>query len=246
MKTPCLLLLTMSWAALTHEIACAALLRAEPALECGSGAAAVDWGASSAAGKAVAVLPHSKARTFGPRPLPRGVRLLVRCISDHRTPEIGEGVARPAFSPAGAGQVRGHSTPRLVAGPLPRGEGVGRPAFSPAGAGQVRGHSAPASPKLNRPKQVLNSRKGSLAGNAMNLHQPDSNKSSGAAKSGFIRNETVNNALGVRAPSVVRPTAPSFNNVRHRGPNPAVVGGSLNSHGTNTGTIDGTRMNHRM
>ena len=197
MKTACLLFLTMSWAALTHEIAYAALLRAEPALECGSGAAAFDWGASSAAGKAVAALPHSKARTFGPHPLAWG-------------------------------------------------EGVARLAFSPAGAGRVRGHSAPASPKVNRPKQVLNSRKGSLAGNAMNLHQPDSNKSSGAAKSGFIRNETVNNALGVRPPNVVRPTAPSFNNVRHRGPNPAVVGGSLNSRGSNTGTINGTRMNHRM
>jgi hypothetical protein len=197
MKTACLLFLTMSWAALTHGIVYAALLRAEPALECGSGAAAFDWGASSAAGKAVAALPHSKARTFGPRPLAWG-------------------------------------------------EGVARPAFSPAGARRVRGHSAPASPKVNRPKQVLISRKGSLAGNAMNLHQPGSDKSSGAAIGGLISGKGVNNRALVRPPSVVRPAVPLLNNVRHRGPNPAVVGGSLNSHGTNTGTINGTRMNHRM
>jgi len=43
-----------------------ALLRAEPALECSSGAAAFAW-ACPEAEKAVAALPHSKARTFGLR-----------------------------------------------------------------------------------------------------------------------------------------------------------------------------------
>jgi hypothetical protein len=80
----------------------------------------------------------------------------------------------------------------------------------------------------------------------MNVYQPGLDKSGGAAKNGFVRNETVNNALGVRTPSDVRPAVPLLNNVRHRGPNPAVIGGSLNSHGTNTRTINGTRMNHRM
>ncbi len=97
--------------------------------------------------------------------------------------------------------------------------------------------------KANRPKQLPNSRQRSIPGNA--LHQPGSDKSGGAAKSGFIRNETVNNALAVRTPSVVRPTVPSLNNVRHRSPNPAVVGGSPNSHSSNTGAINGTRMNRK-
>jgi hypothetical protein len=97
--------------------------------------------------------------------------------------------------------------------------------------------------KVNRPKQLPNSRRRSLPGNA--LHQPGSNKSGGAAKSGFIQNETVNIALPVRTPSVVRPTVPSFNNVRHRGPNPAVVAGSMNSDRRNTGAINGTRMNRK-
>jgi hypothetical protein len=99
--------------------------------------------------------------------------------------------------------------------------------------------------KANRPQQLPNSRQLSLPGNAMNLHQPGSDKSSGAAKSGTIRNETGNIALAVRTPSVVRPTVPSFNNVRHRGPNPAAVGGSPNSHSSNTGAINGTRMNRK-
>ena len=79
----------------------------------------------------------------------------------------------------------------------------------------------------------------------MNLHQPGSDKSGGAAKGGLIQNETVHNALPVRPSSVVRPTAPSLNNVRHRGPNPAVIGGSANSDRRNTGAINGTRMNRK-
>jgi hypothetical protein len=79
----------------------------------------------------------------------------------------------------------------------------------------------------------------------MNLHQPGPDKSGAVAKGGLIPNETVNNALAVRTPSVVRPTVPSLLNVRHRGPNPAVVGGSPISHSSNTGAINGTRMNRK-
>ena len=97
--------------------------------------------------------------------------------------------------------------------------------------------------KANRPQQLPNSRQRSRPGNA--LHQPGPDKSAGAAKGGLIRNEAVNIALAVRTPSVVRPTVPALNNVRHRSPNPAVVAGSVNSDSRNTGAINGTRMNRR-
>jgi len=139
------------------------------------------------------------------------------------------------------GGVKNVETP----GPLPWGQGVPRPAFSPAGAGRVRGHSGPASQKANRPKQLPNGRQRSLPGNAMNLHQPRSHKSGGAAKSGFIRNETVNNASAVRTLGVVRPAVPSPNHLHQRSPNPAVVGSSPPSHRSNTGAINGTRMNRK-
>jgi hypothetical protein len=94
--------------------------------------------------------------------------------------------------------------------------------------------------KANLHKQLPNSRQRSISGNA--LHQQGTNKSVGGTRSGFIRNETVNNVLAIRTPSAVRPTSPAFNNVRHRSPNPAVVGGSSNSHSSNSGVISGTRM----
>lgn len=99
--------------------------------------------------------------------------------------------------------------------------------------------------KATRPKQLPSSRNRPIPVNAMNLHQPGSAKSSRAAKDGLIQNETVNNALPVRLPSVVRPTVRSLNNVRHRSPNPAIVGGLGNSNIRNTGAIDGAHMNRR-
>jgi hypothetical protein len=101
----------------------------------------------------------------------------------------------------------------------------------------------------NHPKQLPNGRKRSIPGNAANLHQLGSGKSGAAAKGGLIQNETASNAMPVRPPGIVRSTAttlnPSLNNVRHRGPNPAVVGGSAKLNSSNTGAINGTRMHRK-
>jgi|SRR5271169_5463004 len=99
--------------------------------------------------------------------------------------------------------------------------------------------------RANRPNQIPNRQEHSASGNAMNLREPSSDKSASAAKGGLAQNETVNNALRVRPPSAARPTAPSLDNVRHRSPNSAVVGGSANAITTNTGAINGTRMNRK-
>ena len=101
----------------------------------------------------------------------------------------------------------------------------------------------------NRPKQLPISRKTSLPGNAINLHPPGSDKSGGAAKGGFIKNEKVNSVLTARPTGVARSTVaslnPSPNHVRHRGPNPAIVGGSANRASSNPGALNGTHMNRR-
>jgi len=163
----------------------------------------------------------------------------------------------------------------LEANPLLRAEGEVHPALSSAGAphrqeqggaGQAfagrritdaqgahpatahrwaRGHLGAASHKVNRPKQLPNRRQGSPAGNPVNLGQPGPSKFAAVAKSGFVRSETVNNTLTSRAPSVVRPTAPSFSTGRHRSPNPAVVAGAPNSHSSNAAALNGTRMTRR-
>jgi hypothetical protein len=101
----------------------------------------------------------------------------------------------------------------------------------------------------NRRKQLPKSRTRSIPGNAANLHQPGSGKSGAAAKGGVIQNETASKAKPVRPPGTVRSTATTLNsspnNVRHRGPNPAVVRGSANLTSSNTGAINGTRMHRK-
>jgi hypothetical protein len=96
-----------------------------------------------------------------------------------------------------------------------------------------------------RPKWLPHSRKRSMPGNAMNLHHPGSDKPGGVVKGESIQNETVNNAPAVRPPSVVQPAVASLNNVRHRGPNPPVVGGAANLDRRSTAAINGTRMHRK-
>ena len=104
----------------------------------------------------------------------------------------------------------------------------------------------------NRPKEFPNSRKRLAAGNPRNdnVRQPVAKKTSTIAKKGSIQNKTVSGTPAVRPPHVFRSSALSPENVRHRGPNPAVIAGSVNigsanSRTGNTGTINGTRMNRR-
>jgi hypothetical protein len=98
--------------------------------------------------------------------------------------------------------------------------------------------------RSNRPKQVPNNGEHSTSGTAMNLHQPGSDKSGASARGALIQHETFNRALTIR-PASIRPRVPLPNNVRHRGANPAIIGGSASSNSRNTGAIDGAHMNRR-
>lgn len=99
--------------------------------------------------------------------------------------------------------------------------------------------------KSNRPNELANRREHSASEDSVNSQRPGSDRYGGAAKNGLAQNQTVNHAPSNRAPSAVRPSVPSLSNVRHRGPNPAIVGGARSSNTRNTGAIDGTHMNRK-
>ena len=227
MKTTCLLFLTMSWATLTHGTGYAVPLSPASRLS--------KLEDSSSGQRGFAAPLCGKPLAFRHSPLPFTPPFGWKAEPSSRT----EGVSWRA-SPR-KGKAFPHS-------------GAAKPLVSTRqSSDEQRDHgrasnpnhppSRPSLTKVIRPKQLPNSRQRSIPGNA--LHQPGSDKSGGAARSGFIRNETANNALAVRTPSVVRPGASSLDNVRHRSPNPAFVGGSPNSHSTNAGAIDGSRMNRK-
>lgn len=107
---------------------------------------------------------------------------------------------------------------------------------------QVSGPNHPRNPATipkGRPNEA-NSWKHLASGNTTNPQRLGPAKSVGAAESGSIRNETGNHVRPARRPSVIRPAAPSRRDVRHRGANPAVIGGPRNSGRGNNGAINGT------
>jgi hypothetical protein len=227
MKATCLLFLAMSWATLMQGTGYAApsspasllsKLENSSTGQCGS--------AAPLCGKPLAFRPASPISLSQRRLEGAAFQATLRRLVNVQAPRKGE-----AFPQSGAAEPLGSIHPANERGDHDRASNMSHPP-----------HRASLT-KANRPKQLPNSRQRSLPGNLMNLHQPGSNKSGGAAKGGLFQSEPVNNALAVRTPSVVRPTVPSFNNARHRSPNPAVVSGSAGSQSRNISALNGIRMN---
>jgi len=135
------------------------------------------------------------------------------------------------------------------AAPVADGAHVGKPSDNKQNKRMVSDHkpsSGDARPsKANHREEVPNSRERSASRDSENSHRTGSDQSRGAARNGLARNETVKHAPSDRAPSAVKPVAPSLSNVRHRGVNPAIVGGAGNSNTRNTVALDGTHMNRK-
>ncbi len=106
------------------------------------------------------------------------------------------------------------------------------------------GHSPANPPQANRLAHPnYQQRPGSAT--AIGFRQPGSNRSGGVEGKRLIQYETAQIALPVHPPSVVRPSAVTLNNLRHRSPNPPAIGGLGNSTAGNTGSIDGSRVRRR-
>lgn len=99
--------------------------------------------------------------------------------------------------------------------------------------------------RKTRPKQLAHSRQRSRLRNAMTVHQPGSAQSGNASNNGLIQSEKLSITRSVRSPGNVIAARPSPNSVRHRGSNPATVGGAANSVPRNSGAINGSRMTHK-
>jgi hypothetical protein len=95
----------------------------------------------------------------------------------------------------------------------------------------------------NRPKQIPNNREHSNPRNAMNLHSLSSAKTGGRAVEG--RTQGLNRIWPVQPQGALRPNSVAFANARHRGPNPAIIGGSAISDGRKNVSINGTRIVRR-
>jgi hypothetical protein len=75
--------------------------------------------------------------------------------------------------------------------------------------------------------------------------QPGPSRSSGSEGIGSFRDNTVNNAVPVRLPNIVRPASATVSNVHHRGSNLPIINGSVNSKIRQTGEISGNLMGRK-
>jgi hypothetical protein len=151
--------------------------------------------------------------------------------------------------PSTANAVGNHSRQTDHAAPAGVRTQTGKPAEAQQNQSKVSGNKPPtanASPtKSSHRNEVPNMRERSLSAASKSPHRPGSDKSGGAAQNGLARNETASHAPSKRAPNAVRPSGPALSNVRHRGANPAIVGGVGTSNTRNSGALDGTHMNRR-
>jgi len=131
----------------------------------------------------------------------------------------------------------------LEASPCSWAGNVAPPASSSDGARRASGHVGPAAQKAHRPAPLPSTH--SASGNHRNAKRPGTNQSAGPVKGAFVRIQTARGALPGPTSNIARPAAPLLNNARHRGPNPAVVGGSAEAAGKNAGAINGSTMKRR-
>jgi len=86
----------------------------------------------------------------------------------------------------------------------------------------------------------------STSENPANLRSPAAGKSgSPAATKDFSRSTGQKPGATSRQPSISRDAEPPLKDVRHRGQNPALIGGPSNSRTRNSSAINGTTMNRK-
>jgi hypothetical protein len=106
-----------------------------------------------------------------------------------------------------------------------------------------RGRTGPAA--AAGPARRPLSPRASSSGAAVPRHRPGPGLSGGATAGGFVQRNAVRHTLPVQSSGVLRPSVASLNMGHHRGPNPAVVGGSATVRARSTGAINGTGLNRQ-
>jgi len=178
--------------------------------------------------------------------------LMLGCAASAvRATYAGQSVAasQPSTSRSAANAVGNHSRDAEHAAPADAATRVGKPSEEQQAHRKVPSNkpstSNTSASETNHRNEASSGGERSVRDGSKNSNRPASDKSAVAAQNGLARNETVNHAPPDRASGVVRPAAPSLGNVRHRGANPAIVGGPGNSNTRNTAALDGTHMNRK-
>jgi hypothetical protein len=99
--------------------------------------------------------------------------------------------------------------------------------------------------KISRPKHPPNGQAKPIAATPRLQPQSRLTQSSVVAKKGSIQNKSVTSVSAVQRPNMFPSTSLSLENLHHRGPNPAVIGGLGTSKPNETGAINGSRFSRK-
>lgn len=136
------------------------------------------------------------------------------------------------------GDQREASHPGSAPGPSRHASPAVRP--SPARGAAARNAHSPAAITPANGRQQLPTEAHSTPASPMNPPRQPSTRSNSTARESFVQNERIRRALPVQPAAVILAGAASPDQVRHRGPNPAVIGGKMNRTTGTTGAINGT------
>ena len=97
----------------------------------------------------------------------------------------------------------------------------------------------------NRLKRLANGPAKATSAVPGSAHKSGANQPVMITKKGSIQNKPVTSVFGVQRPNMFPSSSPSLDHLRHRGPNPAVIGGLGSSKLRETGAIDGSHVRRR-
>ena len=112
-------------------------------------------------------------------------------------------------------------------------------------SGKNSAHRSGVLPKANRPQPLPNKRARLAKGNDVTTGQTVQNEISGAGSGPRAAASPVRAARAVHSPSLSGSFGQSLQSERHRGTNPATVGGTPKSVVRNTGAVSGTGASHK-
>lgn len=112
----------------------------------------------------------------------------------------------------------------------------------PGGAAKNRPRSKELAARPHHPQPFARQQALPSAGNPTNVRPSAPAQSAAVGNRGSLQNEAIYRALPVRSGSAIRPGT-AAGSLRHRDPNPPVIGGAASSNDRNTAAIDGTRTN---
>lgn len=149
-------------------------------------------------------------------------------------------------------QAASESAPKAVSAQSNRSSSDSGPQSDARESGEHHGLARSAKPrprpkgvasKPRRPRPPARQRSVAEGANPPNVRPSAPVQSAAVVNRGSVQNEAIYRALPVRSGSAIRPGTAAGGNLRHRDPNPPVIGGAASSSNRNTAAIDGTRTN---